>query len=147
MKFPIFLTWKHHRRESRFIGKNTNTGLYVNYESFLLWTHRTAWIRSLVTRALKICSSNKLSKELKLIKMFASWNDFTKYIINSIFRKTLQSHRDKSEPNLTAKEKEPVITYFRFRHYGDKSLQLLKYCISKIKVNCRNDQKISYWCL
>ena len=76
--------------------------------------------------------------------MFASWNDFTKYIINSIFRKTLQSHRDKSEPNLTAKEKEPVITYFRFRHYGDKSLQLLKYCISKIKVNCRNDQKISY---
>ena len=76
--------------------------------------------------------------------MFASWNDFTKYIINSIFRKTLQAHRDKSEPNLTAKEKKPVIIYFCFRYYGDKSLQLLKYCISKIKANCRNDQKISY---
>ena len=40
--------------------KDTNTGLYVNYTSFVPWTHRTAWIRSLVTRALKICSSNKL---------------------------------------------------------------------------------------
>ena len=52
--------------------KDTNTGLYVNYTSFVPWTHRTAWIRSLVRRALKICSRNKLSEELKLIKKFAS---------------------------------------------------------------------------
>ena len=34
--------------------KDTNIGLYVNYTSFVPWTHRTAWISSLVTRALKI---------------------------------------------------------------------------------------------
>ena len=38
--------------------KDTSTGLYVNYASFVPWTHRTAWIRRLVIRALRICSGN-----------------------------------------------------------------------------------------
>ena len=119
--------------------KDTNTGLYVNYTSFIPWTHCTAWIRSLATRALRTCSSNKLLQELRLIKKFASWNDFPKYIVNSIFRKTLQAHEDKSEPNLTTKQKEPVVIYLCFPYYGDKGLQLLKSCIRKIKVNCKKD--------
>ena len=84
----------------------------MNYASCIPWTHSTAWIRSLVTCALKICSSNKLSQEL--IKKFVSWNDFPKYIFSNILRKTLQAHQDKSEPNLTAKQKEPVVIYFYF---------------------------------
>ena len=44
--------------------KDTNTGLYVNYTSFVPWTHCTAWIGSLVTRALKIYLNNNLSQEL-----------------------------------------------------------------------------------
>ena len=99
--------------------KDTNTGLYVNYTSFVPWTHRTAWIRSLVTRALRTCSS-KLPQELKLIKKFASWNDFPRYRVNSIFLKTLQAHEDKSEPNLTTKQKETVVIYFRVPYHGDK---------------------------
>ena len=39
--------------------KDTNTGLYVNYTSFVSWIHHTIWIRNLVTRALKISSGNK----------------------------------------------------------------------------------------
>ena len=120
----------------------------MNYTSCTPWTYSTAWIRSLVTCALKICSSNKLSQEL--IKRFASWNDFPKYIFSNILRKTLQAHQDKSEPNLTAKQKEPVVIYFYFPYYGGKGLQLLKSCIRKIKVNCKNYQpvvfKISYVC-
>ena len=38
--------------------------------------------------------------------------DFPEYIVNSTFRKTLQAHEDKSEPNLTAKQKERVVIYF-----------------------------------
>ena len=130
--------------------KDTNTGLYVNYTSFVLWTHRIAWIRSLVTPALKICSSNKLSQELTLIKKSVSSRDFPKYIFNRIFRKTLQAHDDTSQPNRAAKQKESVVTYFRFPYSGDKGFQLLKSCIRKIKVNCKNDQpvvfKILYVC-
>ena len=124
--------------------KDTNTGLYVSYTSFVPWTHRTAWIRSLLTSALKICSSNKLSQELKLIKRFASWNDFPKYIVNSIFCKTLWAQQDKGEPNLTAKQKEHVMIYFRFRYYGDKGFQLLKSCIRKVKANFENDQPVVF---
>ena len=43
-------------------SKDTNTGLYVNCTSFVPWTHRTAWIRILVTRSFKICLNNKLSQ-------------------------------------------------------------------------------------
>ena len=71
------------------------TGLYANFTSFIPWSHCTAWISSLVTGTLKICPSNKLSQELKLIKKFVSWNEFPKYIVNSIFHKTFQAHQDK----------------------------------------------------
>ena len=89
--------------------KNNNSGLYVNNTSFVPWTHRTTWTTSLVTQAVKICSSNKLSQELNWIEKFVSWTDFPKYIVNSIFRKTAQAHQDKSEPNLTAEQKEPAV--------------------------------------
>ena len=124
--------------------KDTYTGLNVNYTSFAPWTHRTAWIKSLVTSALKIFSSSKITQELKLIKKFASQNDFPKYTVNSIFRRTLQAHKDKSEPNLTAKQKELVVIYFRLPYYGDRGLQLLKSYIRKIKVNCKNDQPVVF---
>ena len=115
--------------------KDANSGLYVNYTSFAPWTHRIAWISSLVTRAWNICSSYKLSEELKLMEMFASWNEFSKYIVNSIFRKTVLAHEDKSEP----KGQKGPVSYFCFPYYEDKSFQLLKSTIRKIKVNCKDD--------
>ena len=141
-KVPHFLDLEMSQDGIPVYQTDTNTGLYVNYTSFVTWTHYTAWIRSLVTRALKICSNNKLSQELKSVKKFVSWNDFPRYIVNSIFRKTLQALQDKKEPNLTAKQKEPVIIYFCFPYYGDKGLQLLKSCIHKVKIklNGKNDQ-------
>ena len=104
--------------------KNTNTGLYVIYTSFVPWTHRSAWIRSLVTHAFKVFSYNEMSHELKLIKNFATSNIFPKYIVNNIFCRTIQTHKDKSEPNLTEKQKKLDVIYFRFRYYEDKSLQI-----------------------
>ena len=67
----------------------------------------------------------QLSQKLKLVKKFTSGNDFPKYIVNSIFCKTLHVHQDKSMPNLTEKQKEPVVIYFLFPYYGDKTFQLL----------------------
>ena len=76
--------------------KETNTGLYVNFTNFVPWTYRTSWIRSLVTRASRICSTNKLLFEINNIKRFASWNDFPKSVANSIINKTLNT------PSVTA---------------------------------------------
>ena len=88
---PHFLDWEMSPDRVSIYRIDTNIELYVNYISFVPWTNRTAWINSLVTRALKIFSSNKLSQVLELIKKFAFWNDFPKYIVNSIFRNTLHA--------------------------------------------------------
>ena len=56
--------------------KNTNTGLYTHFRSYISWTHRTVWIKGLTSRASRICSPNKLSSEINFIKKLASWNGF-----------------------------------------------------------------------
>ena len=72
--------------------KDTNTGLYINFHSYVPCHFKIAWIKSLVTRAKKICSPNKLNKKLNNIKKFISWNGFPKYIGNKIINNTLSNN-------------------------------------------------------
>ena len=58
----------------RIYHKHTQTGQYVSFDSFTLWKWKVSWIRSLVTRAKRICSDNYLDKEIQLIKNYAAWN-------------------------------------------------------------------------
>ena len=51
--------------------KNTNTCLYTQFSSYVPWTHRTAWIKSLTLPASCICMPNKLSSEINFIKKLA----------------------------------------------------------------------------
>ena len=62
--------------------KDTKTGLYINFTSFMLWTYCTSWITRFVTRASRICSTDKLPTEINTIKRFASWNNFPKPVVN-----------------------------------------------------------------
>ena len=55
-------------------SKKHPTGQYINMDSFTLWKWKTAWIRSRAGQAKKVCSKENLSKELRLIRKFASWN-------------------------------------------------------------------------
>ena len=92
-----------------------NTGLYVNFTTFVSWTYRTSWIKTLVTRASRIRAPNKLSSEINIIKRFASWNDFPKSFVSSIINKTLNTPSNNEGPNINNKEKSNEITiYFRF---------------------------------
>ena len=61
--------------------KHTQTGQYVSFDSFTLWKWKISWIRSLVTRAKRICSENYLDKEIQLIKNYATWNGYPKHIV------------------------------------------------------------------
>ena len=69
--------------------KDTNTGLYVNFNSYVPWSYRVSWIHSLVSRAHAICKPDKLKLEINLIKKFASWNDFPKAIASTIINRSL----------------------------------------------------------
>ena len=44
--------------------KNTHTGQYVHYDSFTPWNYKISLIRSLVTRAKRICSVNMPPEEI-----------------------------------------------------------------------------------
>ena len=58
--------------------KDTHTGQYIHFDSFMPWSHKTAWIRALTNRAHKICSDAQLlSQEIYNIRKFMSWNSFS----------------------------------------------------------------------
>ena len=79
---PHFLGMKICPNGQGIYHKHTQTGQYVNFDSFTLWKSKVSWIHSLVTRAKRICSENYLDKEIQLIKNYAAWNDYPKNIVN-----------------------------------------------------------------
>ena len=141
-KVPHFLDLDLSPDGTSIFRKDTNTGLYVNFTSFVPWTYRISWIKSLVTRASRICAPNKLSSEISTIKKFASWNDFPKSVVNSIINKTLNTPpNNESSNSINSNE---ITIYFRFPYYGDKGFSLFKSCIRKIKSNCKKDQPVTF---
>ena len=106
--------------------KDTNTGLYVNFTSFVPWTYRTSWIRSLVVRASPICSTDKLSSEISIIKRFASCNDFPESVVISIINSTLNTPSITADSNDANETNNGVTIYFRVPYYGDKGCSLTK---------------------
>ena len=102
--------------------KDTNTGLYVNFNSYVPWSYRVSWIRSLVSRAHAICKPDKLKLEINLIKKFASWNDFPKAIASAIINRSLNNddktdQANESDPNM---DTDVTTIYFRMPYFGDK---------------------------
>ena len=39
--------------------KNRNTGLYTHFSPYVPWTHRSAWIKNLTSRASRMCPPKK----------------------------------------------------------------------------------------
>ena len=114
--------------------KDTNNGLYVYFTSFVSWTYRISWIRSLLTRASRICAPSKLSSEISTIKKFASWNDFPKSVVSSIINKTLNTPPNNESSNSIEEKSNEITIYFRFPYYGDKGFSLFKSCIVKLNL-------------
>ena len=118
-KKPHFLDFELSPDGISIFRKDTYTDLYVNITSFVPWTYRTLWIKTLVTRASRICASNKLSSEINIIERFASWNDFPKSFVNSIINITVPTPFNNESPNINNTEKSnDIMIYFRFPYYG-----------------------------
>ena len=84
--------------------KNTNTGLYNHFSSYVPWTYRTAWIKSLTSRVSHICLPDKLSSEINFFKKLASWTGFPiffiKRIINQVLNITGESTNNAESPDV-----------------------------------------------
>ena len=145
-KVPHFLDLELSPDGTSIFRKDTNTGLYVNFTSFVPWTYRISWIRSLVTRASHICAPNKLSSEINTIKKFASWNDFPKSVVNSISNKTLNTPpNNESSNNIEEKTMKlrsifafliMVIKAFHYLNIAFVKLNLIAKKISQLHLDC-----------
>ena len=96
--------------------------------SYVPWSYRVSWIRSLVSRAHAICKPDKLKLEINLIKKFASWNDFPKAIASAIINRSLHNddktdQTNESDPNM---DTDAATIYFRMPYFGDKGVSLIK---------------------
>ncbi len=83
--------------------KDTHTAQFVHHDSFTRWNHKVAWIRSLASRAKRLCSPTKLKDEIKNITRFASYNGFPRWTVKKILRESMNrqerrvNDRDESE--------------------------------------------------
>ena len=124
--------------------KNNHSGQYINMDSFTLRKWKTAWIRSLVHRATKICSEENLPKELQSIKKFAYWNGYPKNIVNATIKRVL-SKETLTNDVISNEEKDKMSTAFINIDYpGEKGENLLKKCFKKLGRSA--NQKVNFVC-
>ena len=92
-----------------FVKKN-NTGLYVQCYSYKHWNTKTAWVRSLYHRAVKICSNQHLIiTQVNYLKVVMSWNGYPHYIRTKIIKLLKTRQKDQQNNNGQDKENLPVI--------------------------------------
>ena len=97
------------------------------------WSRKVAWIRALVHRATKICSTQQLLQvEILNIKRFASWNGFPRWICDKLINNYSTSQSSETTPG--GKEPEPTIPviWIRLPFIGQKGNFLLRNCTRKI---------------
>ena len=112
--------------------KDTFTGQYTRADSFKPWIRNTAWIRSLVNRAKRICSKSKLPNELKAIKKFASWNKFPSKVVNSLIKRVLSTSRTQDNNQTSQSVPKEQKVYFSVAYAGTTADQLIKRCWKKL---------------
>ena len=122
--------------------KSTQTGQYVNINSFTLWKWKISWMRSLINRAKRICSENRIKTELNRIKDFAAWNGYPKNIVNSIIKQTLK-HNNTSR---TQVENNPDVVkiYLDLKFCGEIGDQLIKKCFKKLYHCFQKDKQVKF---
>ena len=102
----MFISWTRIKLDPQgttIYRKSAHTGQYRHFSSFTPWSRKVAWIRALVQRAIKICSTQQLLRlEIQDIKQFASWNGFPRWLsdklIHSFTSQTPKPTRDNNDP-------------------------------------------------
>ena len=73
-KVPHFLDLELSPGGISIFRKDINTGVYVNFTSFVPWTYRTSCTKTLVTRASRTCAPNKFSSSKDFLHEMISLN-------------------------------------------------------------------------
>ena len=121
---PHFLDLEIHDDGLTIYRKETHTGQFTNFDSFLNWNYKISWIRALISRAIKLCSHNKLADEILKIKTFCSFNGFPRWTVNRLVKRFSAPH---SERSLNAEQQNDATTLFMSLPYlGNDAEQIIR---------------------
>ena len=134
--------------------KDTNSGLYINYNNYEPWHTKTAWVRALYGRAHKICSNENLfQKQVARIKKVMSWNGYPRYIRIKIIKRL--ENRKNAKNNYTLEQENIATIFCRIPYAGVQGETLIKNLVRKLQrhidkpFKLRNiypTKKLSYYC-
>ena len=106
-QFP-FLDVDVRRQDGKFrrsvYRKKTFTGLYTRWESFGPASQKIALIRSLTSRAVKICTDNALPDEVAKLKELFANNGYPTQIVERTISDTIAKHESKAADCVNVKE-------------------------------------------
>ena len=137
---PHFLDLEIHPDGITIYRKNTHTAQFTHFCSFTKWNHKVAWIRSLVYRALKICSPDKVTDEIFNIKKFASYNGFPKKVVQGIIDKTTSNENRDNHQELLDDDHIPL--YINLPYLGLKSEHIAKNMKRKLYRCFKKEKKV-----
>ena len=137
---PHFLDLNISREGISIYRKDTHTAQFVHFESYTKWNHKIAWIRSLVNRAQKLCSSSKLPEEIKQIKKFASFNGFPKWTTRRVVQQALESHRPPRETDDETME----TLYMTLPYCGKQAESIIQRCKRRLKKSFKRDKTVKF---
>ncbi|KAL9957548.1 hypothetical protein ACROYT_G039190 [Oculina patagonica] len=106
--------------------KDTFTGQYTNFDSFVPWRQKISWIKALVNRIHSICSPNMLKSELKRLKTIISWNNFPSRIANALIRRFSYDALNKIRTAANKDKENSITIWLSVPYIGDKTSQLLR---------------------
>ena len=106
--------------------KDTFTGQYTNFDSFVPWRQKISWIKALVNRIHSICSPNLLKSELKRLKTIISWNNFPSRIANALIRRFSYDALNKIHTAGNKDKEDSITIWLSVPYIGDKTSQLLR---------------------
>ena len=123
-----FLDLKIEGIETDVYHKPTHTGQYFDFTSQTPWNLKTAWVKALVNKAKKICSTpQNFNRQLNKIKKFLAWNNYPIYIVKAFLKRQL---KDKPE-----KQPEPhdlIKIYLKVPYLGKQGKQLVTMLARKL---------------
>ena len=151
---PHFLDTEIHPDGLSIYCKDTNTGQYTHFDSYSPWRYKMSWISSLVHRAVKICSDNKLRRELARIKDLVAWNGFPKRVGQAIVKNKLKRLNPVNNIINSENNTDVETIWINIPYLGNTGDQLLQTLKRKLKRHLINDvrfkviqltQKFSYY--
>ena len=135
---PHFLDLEIHPDGLSIYRKDTHTAQFVHFNSFSKWNNKIAWIRTLVTRAKRLCTKNKLKAEIKKIEKFASFNGYPRWIAKKVIKESTSTRI------ITASNEEYDTIYMSLPYMGNEAENVVSRCKKRLFKLFKKEVKVKF---